>query len=104
MDRSFIGRFWTQFEAWLSMLRPSRAGLECAPEAEQRCTVRCILNAPSELEKVLRKDWSTATVESATRILAGKDVEVTNQCDKDVQLLKLGELDKKVRQLHKFAV
>ena len=33
MDRSYLSRFWTQFEAWLSMQQPSASGRDpaCCP-------------------------------------------------------------------------
>ena len=44
LDLQYIGRFWTQFEAWLAMQQACAEGLE--PDAAlNRCTVRCLYNA-----------------------------------------------------------
>lgn len=39
LDRGYTGRFWTMFECWLSLQKPSKDGLIAAPAAEQRCTI-----------------------------------------------------------------
>ena len=47
LDLSYVSRFWTQFEAWLSMQRIGRDGLHPALENERRCEVVPIVNANS---------------------------------------------------------
>ena len=44
---------------------------------------------------VLVDEWSNKTPEEAHAILAGQDVIVTNQSDKDIQLAKLKVLNER---------
>ena len=46
-------------------------------------------NLPASMGGVLVDEWSNKTPEQAHAILAGQDVIVTNQSDKDIQLAKL---------------
>jgi len=96
MDLSYMSRFWTQFEAWLSFQMPTRNGLVSAPPLERRCTVRCIHNAPASQEQQLARMWAGMTAKSAHAVLSQPDVVVTNQSDKDTQLPKLLQLDQMV--------
>ena len=98
VDISYLSRFWTQFEAWLSMQTTSSQGLLAAPADERRCTIVCIHNASagSEDEKLI-KMWSQATAEDARKVLKSNDVVVTNQGDKDQQLDKTANLNDEVR-------
>jgi hypothetical protein len=98
VDISYLSRFWTQFEAWLSMQTTSSQGLLAAPADERRCTIVCTHNASagSEDEKLI-KMWSHATAEDARKVLKSNDVVVTNQGDKDQQLHKTGNLNDEVR-------
>ena len=88
-----MGRFWTQFEAFLSFRKCTERGLESAPAADQRYTVTCIHNAPAAFENGLFDMWSQRTPKEAHAILMKPDVEVTNQSDKIVQLEKLEKLN-----------
>ena len=60
IDISYLSRFWTQFEAWLSMQAADSTGLHPAPKGRQRHTFKCIHNATkgNEDEK-LRQMWAT---------------------------------------------
>ena len=42
MDISYLSRFWTQFEAWLSLQAGGAAGLGPAAEVRRRVTIRCV--------------------------------------------------------------
>ena len=86
-------RVQTQFEAFLSMRQVTAAGLGFAPEAERRCTIVPIHDAPKSIAQVLVDEWGSKTPEAAYKVLKGQDVKVTNQKDKDVQLPKLLALD-----------
>ena len=68
-------------------------GLGFAPEAERRCTIVPIHNAPKALTVALVDEWGDKTAQQAYDVLKGADVKVTNQKDKDVQLPKLLKLD-----------
>ena len=87
----------TQFEAWLSMQQASIRGLESAPVSARRIAVQCMKGAPNSLADALVEEWGDVTVEIAQQKLAGSDVAVTNQSDKEILLPKLIEMDEKVR-------
>jgi len=94
LDLSYMSRFWTQFEAFLSFRKVTANGLDSTPEEEQRASIVCIHNADSEFgQPKLRKMWGDRTAEQAYAILKQPDVMVTNQKDKDVQLSKLEKLN-----------
>ena len=94
-----MGRFWTQFEAFLSFRKCTERGLDRESGADQRYTVTCIHNAPPAFEKGLFDMWSQRTPEQAHAILMKPDVEVTNQSDKIVQLEKLAKLNEFTRRM-----
>jgi hypothetical protein len=82
LDLAYNCRFWTQFEAWLSMQRASATGL--APdEALKRVTVACVHNGSAATEQQLYALWANKRVMEAQATLAADDVYVTNQKDKD---------------------
>ena len=92
-DLSYVSRFWTQFEAFLSLRTVTKNGLEPAAEAERRCVIKCIHNAPSSFEGIILDMWAGKTADEAHDILAKPDVTVTNNSDKVVQLPKLLKLN-----------
>ena len=47
-------RFWTQFEAWLSMMKPSSEGLISTRASERRCHITCLHNAKETSEEVTK--------------------------------------------------
>ena len=94
LDGSYMSRFWTQFEAFLSFRKVTASGLGPTPLTERRDAIICIHNADSEFDAPkLRKMWGDKTVDEAHAVLARPDVKVTNQKDKDVQLPKLQRLN-----------
>ena len=97
LDRSYQGRFWTQFEAWLSLQKATPDGLQPAAEGERRCEMRCVHEAPESLATSIVHDWSSATAAKAYETLGRPDIAVTNQSDKDGQLPKILKLDERVR-------
>jgi hypothetical protein len=99
LDRSYMSRFWTQFEAWLSMQQAGPRGLNSAPREQLRCRMACLGNAPLELQSALMEEWSHCTAQVAFDKLSSADVTVTNKSDKDIQLPKILKLDKAVRDL-----
>jgi hypothetical protein len=80
------------------MQKPTLDGLVGAAESETRCTVACLHNAPAYFETLLREMWGGRAAIDAHRVLAAPDVMVTNKKDKEVQLEKILQLDKMVRQ------
>ena len=93
LDGSYMSRFWTQFEAFLSMRKVTAAGLGFAEEAERRCSITLIHHAPQSMARALVEDWGNKTAQEAYEVLKRPDVKVTNQKDKEVQLPKLLKLD-----------
>ena len=97
-DRSYLSRFWTQFEAWLSMQSATASGLVSAPAEQKRYTIACVHGAPEALQASLVEEWSDCTAAKAHAKLSSKDVQVTNASDKATQLPKLLALDGKVSE------
>jgi len=97
-DRSYLSRFWTQFEAWLAMQDVGPSGLVSARHTSlhSRCTIVCVHGAPEALVSSLIEEWSDCTAEKAYEKLSSADVRVTNQSDKDDQLPKILALDGRV--------
>ena len=97
MDVSFISRFWTLFEAWLSMQQPTPTGLKPATEEQKRWTIVPILSA-SELDTRKLCDLvRNCTPQEAHKLLSATDITVTNAGDKTIQLQKLDVLDEQVK-------
>ena len=86
LDLSYVSRFWTQFEAWLSMQFATPDGLKAAIGTPNvRHHIVCIQNAAaqSELyEKALVDNWANKTPLEAHEFLSKPDVTVTNMSDK----------------------
>ena len=96
-DLSYLSRFWTQFEAWLSMQFATPSGLKSAVGTKNaRYHIVCIEAAAGLAElytKALVDIWATKTPQQAFDILCKPDVTVTNQSDKRDQLPKIMALD-----------
>jgi len=94
MDMSYLARFWTQYEAWLSMQTATATGLRPVTAEHLRATIACIHTATFDFQgKQLRQIWATKTPEQAHDMLSKPDVRVTNQRDKDVQLPKIRSMN-----------
>ena len=99
MDLSYVSRFWTQFEAWLSMQRTTDQGLSSAvgSPSELRYEVVGVLNAKTDIQRLQIEDmWGTATPEEAHDKLKRNDVTVTNQKDKEFFLPKIKAINRAV--------
>jgi hypothetical protein len=100
-DLSYLSRFWTQVEAWLSMQVATPDGLKSAVGTKNaRYHIVCIQGAAEQAElytKALVDTWATKTPQQAFDFLSKPDVTVTNQTDKEVQLSKIKALDATVR-------
>ena len=98
IDISYLSRFWTQFEAWLSMQEGSSDGLRPAPVSRRRVEMRCLHNATAGTEdKKLQSMWEAVTPSEAHALLSKPDVTVTNLSDKETQLVKVKQLDGEMR-------
>lgn len=98
VDVSYLSRFWTQFEAWLSLQTTSSVGLRTASDNELRAVIRCIHNATygSEDRKLVSM-WRGASCDEVRKVLSSPDVVVTNQSDKEVQLERTSVINDEVR-------
>ena len=100
-DLSYVSRFWTQFEAWLSMQFATPNGLKSAVDTKNaRCHIVCIQNAAAQDElyrKALVDTWAKKTPQQAFDFLSKPDVTVTNASDKRNQLPKIKALDATVQ-------
>eukprot|EP00966_Prymnesium_polylepis_P165325 3821920-Prymnesium_polylepis.1 len=105
LDISYTSRFWTQFEAWLSMQKPEPGGLRPAQGTEARFHIECIQNAVEQAEQyesILIETWAKKTPAEAHDFLAKPDVTVTNTSDKIDQLEKIKQLNDAVRRAFKI--
>ena len=114
-------RFWTQFEAWLSLQITTTEGLttchhtadaaadatglkrNSAPPSSPRCHIAPIYNANSIMADYLQTMWANKTPEEAHAILAKEDVTVTSLKDKEMHLPKIRHLDEEVREVMALA-
>ena len=104
LDLSYIGRFWTLFEAWLSMQTVHSEGLKPATLEQQRFDIVPIHGANKITGESLKSMWAERTPQEAYDLLSEPDVSVTNQSDKEIQLEKLLLLDDEVREATQAAL
>ena len=100
LDLSYLSRFWTMYEGWLAMQQPTHDGLVLAgAEQASRCTIMPILGASDAYKIALTASIAEkmSSPQLAAAYLANDDVSVTNQSDKQKQLVKLQGLDARVR-------
>ena len=101
LDLSYVSRFWTQFESWMSMQFATPDGLKPAVgTGNERHLIVCIQNAASQATlytKALVDSWADQTPEQAHSFLSKPDVTVTNENDKKGQLPKIKALDATVQ-------
>ena len=101
LDLSYVSRFWTQFEAWLSMQFATPDGLKSAVGTQNtRHHIVAIQNAAAQSDvftKILIDQWATKTPQQAFEFLSKPDVTVTNQSDKEGQLPKIKSLGETVQ-------
>jgi len=100
-DFQYVGRFWTSYEAWLSMQQASSDGLSPATDGSLRFTVQCVGAAErlgEHYAEALRKTWHDRSTEGVIAELSNDDISVTNPHDKDQQLEKLRFLPELVRK------
>ena len=88
-DISYLSRFWTQFEAWLSFQQCTEDGLLPAPAGKSRSTTVPTLNGTDAMTAHVEKMWAGRTPQQAHDLLRLPDVTVTNTKDKTTVLRKL---------------
>lgn len=99
LDMSYMSRFWTQTEAWMSMQDASASGLATASQQKRRYTIIPLHNASAKLSETLVDMWAGKSAQEAHDILAQPDVLVTNQSDKERQLPKILKLNQTTQQI-----
>ena len=81
LDMSYLSRFWTCYEAWLSMQRATEDGLQPDPDNKRSWHV-CIHAAEGvkdQLTSALVSLWGNKSTEQALELLRFPDLTVTNQ-------------------------
>jgi len=101
LDLSYLSRFWTQFEAWLSMQQATTGRLRRAMGSERRETILPIYNGTETAKRLVLETWADVSPEQAIKVLGRPDVTVTNQSDKALQLMKLKDFAEKVQLLNR---
>ena len=103
-DAQYNSRFWTSYEAWLSMRMMTAEGLVEA-SGTPRCAVVGLFPLDSDTAKHLIEGmWKDAKPDQAYDQLNVAAIYVTNGRDKEEQLMVLLNLDDKVRVLCRFFV
>ena len=99
LDLSYLNRFWTMLEAWLSFMMPSDDGLLGATAGKGRCTIECMNDRtlPAHVQ-VLKDMLSMATADKAFAYLCDDAIQVTNQSDKTLQLPKIKQFHQAVME------
>ena len=100
LDLSYVSRFWTQFEAWLSMQQATTGKLCRASGAMRRETIVTIYNGTQTAVKLLLEQWADVSPEQAMVVLATPDVTVTNQSDKTTQIERLKKFAAAVQKVN----
>ena len=95
-DRTYTTRFWTLFEAWISMQMATVDGLVPAPREKRRCDIVPIHLASSVTASELETLVAGKSLDQIYAMLGSPDIQVTNQKDKGMQLAKLLALDHQV--------
>ncbi|KOO24460.1 vacuolar protein 8, partial [Chrysochromulina tobinii] len=95
-DRTYTTRFWTLFEAWISMQMATVDGLMPAPREKRRCDIVPIHLASSVTASELETLVADKSLDQIYAMLGSPDIQVTNQKDKGMQLAKLLALDHQV--------
>merc|ERR1712061_410986 len=78
VDLPYHSRFWTLFEAWLSMQKPSTSGLTPAPLSKRRAHIRWVRDVDKAF---VDERWATRTPELMYELLSSAEVVVSNKRD-----------------------
>ncbi|CAK0899089.1 unnamed protein product, partial [Prorocentrum cordatum] len=102
LDMTYLSRFWTLYEAWLSQMKPTSTGLKPALISDaSRCDVVPIMGANdafrSALLSTIANQMPSASL--AAKYLRNDDISVTNASDKEKQLDRVSGLDYRVIQV-----
>ena len=76
-DNQYLGRFWTQFELWLSFQKCTAHGVVGSPRRERRCTISKMYNMSDAIVADMEARWSKQTCAGAREYLSRPDVDGT---------------------------
>lgn len=96
VDAGFTARFWTQYEAWLSLQLATATGL-VDPSSRSRCTIVLMHREPDFMATLLAEMWATKSVAQACEVLRAPLVPTGRPEDKEEQLSKLERLHEWLR-------
>jgi vacuolar protein 8 len=97
-DPTYVTRFWTLLEAWISMQMANDDGLVPASRKERRCDIVPIHHASSGTVSELEALVEGKNLDQIYEMLDSPDISVTNQNDKRQQLPKLLALGSEVKR------
>jgi vacuolar protein 8 len=103
-DRTYVTRFWTLLEAWISMQMATIDGLVPAPREKRRCDIVPIHHASEVTVSELEAQVASKSLDELYAMLESPDIQVTNRKDKGQQLAKLLTLDDQVKRKMTLAV
>ena len=96
VDSGFHTRFWTSFEAWLSMQTCTPEGF-ASSALRPRCKVRLLRDEPGFMENLTIESWRVHACRQACDELGAEGLVVTWPADKQRQLTRLLRLDEWLR-------
>jgi len=104
LDGQYMGRFWPQFEAWLSYQRVdlTRKGLEPDQSRSDEVFTGVAAQMPNErtrLTESARERWGSKNIDEATHLLTSSDLLVTNESDKYVCIEAMRDLVKAIGEV-----
>ena len=97
VDGGYCARFWTQYEAWLSLQKASAAGIVDA-RTRERCHVRLLHEEPEFMATLLIEMWKLKPAGQAGVVLRSPLVPAARAADKEEQLGELARLDEWLRR------
>jgi len=103
LNSQYLGRFWPQYEAWLSYRRYCTDSGNFTTEMDRSFDAFTGFAAEDSdeaelMHKAIAKRWSKATIEEVIEKLGKSEVAVTNGGDKENQLGKITELLHTIRE------
>lgn len=101
LDFSYMGRFWTSYEFFLSTREIEHSGELVQAASNSRTKIVCMGAVDDVIREPMLKTWSSCSLEQAHAKLAKVDIVVTNQTDKEQQLKVLTRLRDLIPFMHR---
>ena len=105
LDIQYMGRFWTQYEAFLALHKGTPEGIKpkTLEEVEESVVIiemgAAAAAASGGQKQALIMMWLNKTVKEAVKVLKDPSVLVTKKIDKKLLLEKMPQLEKHVKEL-----